>query len=36
MKLYNNGVDPDKIVVLIIQDGIEKMDKSILDFMEIL
>lgn len=29
-KLCQDGVDPDKIVVIIVQDGIEKMDKSIL------
>jgi hypothetical protein len=35
-KLYKKGVDPDKIVVIIVQDGIEKMDKSIQEFMEVL
>jgi hypothetical protein len=33
VQLYKQGVDPDKIVVIIVQDGIEKMDKSILPFV---
>jgi precorrin-6B methylase 1 len=33
VQLYKQGVDPDKIVVVIVQDGIEKMDKSILPFV---
>ncbi len=36
INLYKQGVDPDKIVVIILQDGIEKMDKSILDMFHIL
>ena len=36
INLYKQGVDPDKIVVIILQDGIEKMDKSILEMFHIL
>lgn len=36
VQLYKQGVDPDKIVVIIVQDGIEKMDKSILPFVEVM
>ena len=36
VRLYNQGVDTDKIVVIIVQDGIQKMDHSILSLFEIL
>jgi hypothetical protein len=29
INLYKQGIDPDKIVVIIVQDGIDKMDPSV-------
>ena len=29
MNLYKQGVDPDKIAVIIVQDGIEKMNPEV-------
>ncbi len=30
VRLHKQGVDTDKIIVVVVQDGIEKMDQSVL------
>jgi hypothetical protein len=32
--VYNEGIDPDKIGVFVIMDGVQKVDSSVVDYFE--